>query len=86
MGQSTIVSNCEKCSNPIEINNCWTPGGVNDYGGFILQCSECCHVFDIYIGRDIMMSSVKKGAKVLDTYDRDIDGDKYNALSKHGLA
>lgn len=85
MDTATVTTECEKCQNGIEINQRWTPGGVNDYGGFVLQCGKCSHVFDLHLGRDIDYSEVNEGAKVLAKYN-DERGDKQAVLAKFGLA
>jgi len=58
---------------------------VNDYGGYVLECSKCGHVFHFGLGRYIADSRVLTGAKVLDTYDDDL-GNKDDVLKKHGLS
>lgn len=81
---STVITSCPQCKSKIEINRCWTPGGINDSGGFILKCSSCGYVFDKYIGKDINDSRVVSGATVLDTYDNEV-GDHDIAKARHGL-
>ncbi len=84
--ESAVVStNCDKCGNTIEINKLWTPGGVNDYGGYVLQCEKCGYIFHLHLGRDINDSSVRKGAKVLATYDDEV-GNQQEILKQYGLA
>jgi hypothetical protein len=58
---------------------------VNDYGGFVLECSSCGQVFQYRLGQDIQMSRVHSGAKVLARYDEGIDGDKERTLATFGL-
>lgn len=82
---ATVTSSCPACENPVEIRQSWTPGGMNDYGGYVLECAKCQHKFHIYLGRDIMDSRVVKGAKALDTYDKNIPGEKEEVLARHGL-
>lgn len=82
---ATLSGQCGKCSQEFEIEQVWEAGGVNDYGGFILSCTQCGHVFDVEVGRDINMSSTTKGARVLERYDRDVEGDRERVLEKHGL-
>lgn len=83
--RATVSLKCPKCENTIIIDQAWTPGGLNDYGGFVLQCEACDHIFDCYLGRDIQMSHVESGAKALDTYDNDVEGDRTSTLAKYGL-
>jgi hypothetical protein len=82
---ASVTASCPHCSNPIEITQRWTPGGMNDYGGYVLECLECHKVFSLHLGRDINDSLVNEGAKVLDTYDNEL-GDKSEVLSKHHLS
>ncbi len=58
---------------------------MNDYGGYVLQCSDCQRVFHCRLGRDIMDSRVMKGATVLATYDEAVDGEKDGVLKQFGL-
>lgn len=84
--RSAVVSTkCDSCGNVIEIDQYWTAGGVNDYGGYVLQCKKCQHIFHLHLGRDIADSQVRKGAIVLDTYNDEV-GNMQEILQKHGLA
>lgn len=82
---ATQSLNCPSCSAPIEIAQTWTPGGINDYGGFVLQCGSCKHVFAFRMGRDINDSSVASGAKALGTWDEAVPGDREDVMKQHGL-
>jgi hypothetical protein len=73
------------CGNVIIIAKIWTPGGVSDYGGYVLRCHKCNMPLEFYLGRDINESRVLVGADILDTYDDEI-GDKAGVLAKHGLS
>ena len=84
MPHATISAKCSACNNSIEIDNRWTAGGINDYGGYILQCAKCDHIFALHVGRDINDSLVTTGAKIIDQYDDEL-GDKEEILKKHGL-
>lgn len=68
---STLTTKCPQCGNQIVINKVWYPGGVNDYGSFVLECKKCKHVFEVSVGRDVDASSVESGAKLLEKKDRD---------------
>jgi len=81
---ATVIGTCPHCGNTIEIDKIWEPGGVNDYGGYALQCLKCRRPFHLHLGRDIQMSRVRSGAKVLDTYD-DERGHKDEVLKRHGI-
>ena len=80
----TISLKCPECPTAIEISKNWTAGGINDYGGWVLQCNSCSARFPYHLGRDVRDSWVLKGATVIDQYDDEL-GDKQAVLSKHGL-
>jgi len=75
---------CPGCDNDVVIERNWTPGGVNDSGGYVLQCEKCNHIFAFHLGKDINDSRVLRGAKKLDTYDDEL-GNKDTVLGKYGL-
>jgi len=79
-----LIGECPHCGNEIEVNQVWGRGGVND-GGYVLECEECRKPFDFPVGRDIGMSNVVKGARVLETYDEAVVGSKKAALKRHGI-
>lgn len=76
---------CPGCGASIEISQNWTAGGINDYGGWVLQCVKCSHIFRLRLGRDIQDSSVRKGAMVLAVYCDSMD-DESIVLKRFGLA
>jgi len=82
---ATQIDKCSECHAEIMIDCAWEAGGMNDYGGFIVQCRTCNAVQDIYVGRDILMSRVRSGAILLERYDRDVEGDRERKRKKHGL-
>lgn len=82
---ATIIGECPYCRNEIEVTQGWEPGGANDHGGFILECAKCHQRFAFQVGRYIDMSSVARGARVLDTYDDGTEGAKEKALERHGI-
>jgi hypothetical protein len=84
MSGEMLYLKCKKCKSDIVIEKNWTPGGLNDYGGYILECVNCLHVFSVHIGRDIYESSVKMGARQLDKYD-DERGDKGKVEAKYNI-
>lgn len=55
---ATHIDKCSKCRGEILIDCIWEPGGMNDYGGSIIQCEACGTVGDIDIGRDVNVSRV----------------------------
>lgn len=84
--QGTVRLGCPGCNAPIVIEQNWTAGGINDYGGYVLQCSSCKHTLHFRLGRDINDSRVVSGATVLATYDEAVDGEKESVLKQFDLA
>ena len=80
-----VCTQCLRCSNEVTITNRWTPGGMNDYGGYVLECSTCHKPFAFRLGRDINDSSVDTGATVLATWDEELNN-KAEVLAKFGLS
>src|ERR1700758_3528789 len=80
-----VLGQCPHCSNGIVIEQNWTPGGVNDYGGWVLKCDECGKSFHEHLGRDIQMSRVVSGAVVLATYDDEVEGNREDTLKRFGV-
>ncbi len=81
---ATVTTSCE-CGQLVVIDNCWEPGGINDYGGYVLKCHKCGKLFDFYLGRDVMDSHVESGADMVDRYFKDQKGHREEVLTKHGL-
>ena len=84
METSEARAKCPKCGNDVVIERNWTPGGINDSGGYVLQCEKCDHIFAFHLGRDVYDSRVLHGAKILGTYDDGL-GNKDNVLGEYGL-
>lgn len=82
--RATQYGSCPNCGQQIIIDQLWTAGGVNDYGGYVLQCAKCKTVFAHQLGRDIMDSRVVSGATVLATYDDEV-GNEADVLGRYGL-
>ncbi|MFT3981186.1 MAG: hypothetical protein QM687_11995 [Ferruginibacter sp.] len=79
-----------KCPNPsckvnIHLSIGKVPGGVNDSGGWILQCNTCGTKFPYSVKNPDDYSSVESGAKILDSWDNEIPDSKKEILEKHGL-
>ncbi len=83
---ATILAKCPHCGNAIKVWRVWGPDGVNETGGFALECDQCQRHFQLEVGRDIQISRVVKGARVLDTFDDNLAGDKEKVLERHGIA
>ena len=68
--ESIIDLVCPNCGNRIIIKQVWYPGGINDYGSFVLECDKCQKTIKFHIGRDVDASSVISGAKLINkTYE-----------------
>ncbi|MGN2375617.1 hypothetical protein ACTFAO_18290 [Sphingobacterium spiritivorum] len=79
-----------KCPNPsckgnIQLSIGKVPGGVNDSGGWILQCDNCGTKFPYEVKNPDDYSSVKSGATILDSWDNDVPESKIRVLKKHDL-
>jgi len=66
METATLTIPCPKCKSKIIINQRWTPGGMNDYGSFKIECGKCSHKFVAEIGRDVNDSDIISGGKILE--------------------
>jgi hypothetical protein len=71
---STMIFKCgnPECKNEFHANIVQHKGGVNDYGWWIVQCDKCQTIFDTYIGRDVNDSSLAKGGKILERFDKEV--------------
>lgn len=81
---AAITTHCPKCSQTIEISQRWTAGGVNDYGGWVLECTNCSEKFAFDLGRDFNDSRVISGAFIRDSWDREL-GEEAMVLERNGL-
>ena len=81
---ATQYGKCPHCGQEVVIDQRWTAGGVNDYGGYVLQCDGCAKTYRYHLGRDIADSRVMSGAKIVDTYDREV-GNEAEVMKRHGL-
>ncbi len=70
--QSTMNFECPQCGNKFEAAMIHHPGGVNDYGWWIIKCASCGEIFDLYVGRDVNDSSLTTGGEVLKLMDREV--------------
>lgn len=86
LSYSTEVVKCvnKSCGANINISVGRVPGGVNDPGGWILQCERCKTKFPYPVKNPFDYSSVKSGAEILDKWD-DEAGDKEAVWGKWGL-
>ena len=72
---ATLTVGCTTpgCQGEFVVDKTWTPGGVNDYGGWIIQCAICTHPNDVEVGRDVNDSRLVSGGRILSSWDRDMD-------------
>ena len=83
----TEVVKCpnKTCKNNIHLSIGKVPGGVNDYGGWILECESCKTKFPYNVKNPDDYSSVKNGAKIIGSWDKDVPDSKAQAFKNHGL-
>jgi hypothetical protein len=79
-----------KCTNPtchtnIQLSIGKVPFGINDSGGWILECNSCQTKFPYKVKNPKDYSSVDSGAKILDSWDNEIENSKAEVLKKHNL-
>lgn len=85
---ATIFSKCsatEGCAGHFQILQSWEAGGLNDRGGWVVQCGECNGYNHVRIGRDVNDSSMVSGGTKVDDYDDELNN-KAAVLAKYGLA
>ena len=85
---ATIHAKCTAtpdCVGLFEIEQVWEAGGVNDRGGWVVECAVCSQPNHVRIGRDVNDSRMVSGGKKLDAYDDEL-GDKGEVLKRHGLS
>jgi hypothetical protein len=81
-----LIGACPHCRNPVQVTQRWQPGGINSYGGYVLECGKCRKAFSFRVGNDIHMSRVVSGAQVLEAYDEAVAGSREQALRRYGIA
>lgn len=79
-----MVAQCPSCEQEIFIIQRWKTVGACAYGGYVLECDKCGARYTFHLGRDIKESRVLRGAKVLDSYDEDLNN-KAEVLGRYGL-
>lgn len=83
--RTEIITKTHECGNIIQIEKNWEAGGVNDYGGWVLQCSKCGAMWAYALGRDVNASSIISGAEEIDRWDDEVADDKAETLAKYGI-
>ncbi len=83
--RAEVSGKCPHCANDWRISQVWTVGGINDRGGWIVECASCSEKFDLHVGKDVMDSLLLEGGKVVASYDDEIDGDRQSTHDKYGV-
>lgn len=83
----TLIVKCvnSACQNNIQLSIGKIPFGFNVSGGWVLECEKCLTKFPYIVKNPDDCSSVKGGAKVIDSWDNDFPDFKNEMLKKHGL-
>jgi hypothetical protein len=79
------VVKCPNCKDNINISVGRYPGGINDYGGWVLECAMCAKKFQISVKNPDDLSSVVSGASVVASWDDEMEN-KAGVLAAHGLS
>lgn len=83
----TEVVKCinDTCKTNIQLSIGKVPFGVNDNGGWILECNTCQTKFPYKVKNPTDYSSVDSGATVLGYWDNEVADSKIEVLKKHSL-
>lgn len=83
----TVVVKCTNptCQTNIQLSIGKVPFGINDSGGWVLECNSCQTKFPYKVKNPTDYSSVDSGAKILDSWDNEIENSKAEVLKKHNL-
>ncbi len=74
------------CGQHIDVSVGRYPGGVNDRGGFVIECASCHQKLHVRVSNPNDASSVESGGRVVDRWDDEIGGDRESVLAAHGLS
>ncbi len=72
------------CGQRINVSVGRFPGGVNDRGGFVIECTNCHKKTHISVANPNDASSVHSGGRVVARWDDELDGERERALAAHG--
>lgn len=72
------------CDQAIHISIGRWPGGVNDRGGFVIECTNCGHRSYIAVSNPKDASSVTSGGRIIATWDEDAE-ELDEVLDTYGL-
>ena len=81
-----VAAICSKanCVQAIHVSNGRWPGGINDSGGFVIECANCGNRSYIRVSNPNDASSVTSGGRVVAKWDDEID-ELDDVLRSHGL-
>ncbi|TXC72119.1 hypothetical protein FSB78_15065 [Sphingomonas ginsenosidivorax] len=81
-----VAAICSKigCEQSIHVSIGRWPGGINDRGGFVIECANCGHQSYIPVSNPDDASSVTSGGRIVATWDNDIQS-LSDVLDAHGL-
>lgn len=79
------IAKCPNCEANIHLIVGRYPGGVNDSGGWVLECDACASLFPLGVKNPDDASRVRSGATVIDSWDDEINN-RGHILAKHGVA
>lgn len=81
-----VAAICPKsgCEQAIHVSIGRWPGGLNDKGGFVIECANCGSKSYIRVSNPDDASSVTSGGRVVATWDDDVD-QLNDVLQSHGL-
>ena len=78
--RADVYGRCPRCGSDIIVQQVCERGGVNDSGGYIVECANCQKRFALDVGRGIQLSRLGRGGQFFDVYDDEIVGQKDEEL------
>ena len=83
----TVIVKCpnENCKENIKLTVGKVTFGINDSGGWVLECNSCKTKFPYKVKNPTDYSHVDEGATILGYWDNEITDSKSNILKKHDL-
>lgn len=87
LSYKTVIVKCPNttCQTNIQLSIGKVPFGINDSGGWILECEECRTKFPYKVKNPDDYSSVQSGAKILGSWDNEVPDSKAEILKKYNL-
>lgn len=74
------------CDQRIQVSIGRFPGGVNDRGGFVIECGKCQNKSHFPVSNPDDASYVDSGGRVMAKWDSEVEGDREEVLAKFGLS